>query len=119
MGDVVVLSEDSVSEVVTRLRAQGGGTGLLPAQLVASAATESGLTIESVDEIVKGLAAAGVEVVNDEPSAEELKAEEAEEPEPPSLDDAGPSASADLVRVYLREIGRVSLLTAADEVALA
>ncbi|HEX4700044.1 MAG TPA: RNA polymerase sigma factor RpoD, partial [Actinomycetes bacterium] len=37
----------------------------------------------------------------------------------PSLDDAGPSASADLVRVYLREIGRVSLLTAADEVDLA
>jgi RNA polymerase primary sigma factor len=80
---------------------------------------ESGLAPESVDEIVRGLAASGVEVVTDEPSVEELKAEEAEEPEPPSLDDAGPSASADLVRVYLREIGRVALLTAADEVDLA
>jgi RNA polymerase primary sigma factor len=67
---------------------------------------------------VAGLAASGVEVVV-EPSVEELKAEEVDEPEPPSLDDAGPSASADLVRVYLREIGRVSLLTAADEVDLA
>ena len=103
---------------MARLRAKGGGTGLLPAQVVASVAIESGLTPESVDEIVAGLAASGVEVVV-EPSVEELKAEEVDEPEPPSLDDAGPSASADLVRVYLREIGRVSLLTAADEVDLA
>ena len=110
---------DPVNDVVARLRAQGDGTGLLPAQIVATVAMESGLAPESVDEIVRGLAESGVEVVTEEPSVEELKAEEAEEPEPPSLDDAGPSASADLVRVYLREIGRVSLLTAADEVDLA
>jgi RNA polymerase primary sigma factor len=108
-----------VNDVVARLRAQGDGTGLLPAQIVATVAMESGLAPESVDEIVRGLAESGVEVITDEPSVEELKAEEAEEPEPPSLDDSGPSASADLVRVYLREIGRVALLTAADEVDLA
>jgi RNA polymerase primary sigma factor len=114
-----VVLPDPVSDVVARLRAQGGGTGLLPAQIVATVAMESGLAPESVDEIVRGLAESGVEVITEEPSVEELKAEEAEEPEPPSLDDAGPSASADLVRVYLREIGRVALLTAADEVDLA
>jgi RNA polymerase primary sigma factor len=108
-----------VNDVVARLRAKGDATGLLPAQIVATVAMESGLAPESVDEIVRGLAESGVEVVTDEPSVEELRAEEAEEPEPPSLDDAGPSASADLVRVYLREIGRVALLTAADEVDLA
>jgi RNA polymerase primary sigma factor len=113
-----VVLPDRVNDVVARLRTQGGGTGLLPAQIVATAAMESGLTPENVDEIVAGLAASGVEVIT-EPSVEELAAEEAEEPEPPSLDDAGPSASADLVRVYLREIGRVALLTAADEVDLA
>jgi RNA polymerase primary sigma factor len=114
-----VVLPDPVNDVVARLRAQGDGTGLLPAQIVATVAMESGLAPEKVDEIVRGLAESGVEVVTDEPSVEELKAEEAEEPEPPSLDDAGPSASADLVRVYLREIGRVALLTAADEVDLA
>jgi RNA polymerase primary sigma factor len=114
-----VVLPDPVNDVVARLRAQGGRTGLLPAQIVATVAMESGLAPESVDEIVRGLAESGVEVITDEPSVEELKAEEAEEPEPPSLDDAGPSASADLVRVYLREIGRVALLTAADEVDLA
>ena len=73
---------------------------------------------EAIDDIVRRLAEVGVEVVADEPTPEELAAEAVEE-EPPSLDDAGPAASADLVRVYLREIGRVALLTAADEVDLA
>jgi RNA polymerase primary sigma factor len=111
-----------VSEVVARLSAQGVGAGLLPAQTVAAAATESGLAPENIDAIVRGLAESGVEVVSEEPSVEDLKAEEIEEADDdpgPSLDDAGPSASADLVRVYLREIGRVALLTAADEVDLA
>ncbi len=121
MGEIVVLP-DSVSDVVARLSAQGVGAGLLPAQTVAAAATESGLAPENIDAIVRGLAESGVEVVSEEPSVEDLKAEEIEEADDdpgPSLDDAGPSASADLVRVYLREIGRVALLTAADEVDLA
>ena len=121
MGEVVVLP-DSVNDVVARLRAEGVGAGLLPAQAVAAAATESGLAPENIDAIVRGLAESGVEVVSEEPSVEDLKAEEIEEADDdpgPSLDDVGPSASADLVRVYLREIGRVALLTAADEVDLA
>ena len=117
MGEVAVLP-DTVGQTVDRLRAQGGGTGLLPAQAVASEANAAGLSPESIDDIVRRLAEAGVEVVADEPTPEELAAE-ALEVEPPSLDDAGPAASADLVRVYLREIGRVALLTAADEVDLA
>jgi RNA polymerase primary sigma factor len=103
---------------VDRLRVQGTGTGLLPAQAVAAEATAAGLTPESIDDIVARLAEMGVEVVSDEPTAEDLAAEVAEE-ELPALDEAGPAASADLVRVYLREIGRVALLTAADEVDLA
>jgi RNA polymerase primary sigma factor len=106
-----------VSEVVARLRASGLGTGLIPAQTVAAEATASGLAPESIDDIVRQLADAGVEVVLDEPPPAELVIEE--EIEPPSLDDVGPSASADLVRVYLREIGRVPLLSAAEEVDLA
>jgi RNA polymerase primary sigma factor len=117
VGEVAVLP-DTVGATVDRLRAQDTGTGLLPAQAVAAEATAAGLTPESIDDIVRRLAEAGVEVVADEPTAEDLAAEAAEE-EQASLDDAGPAASADLVRVYLREIGRVALLTAADEVDLA
>ena len=55
-----------------------------------------------------------------EPSAEDLAAEVVEDDEElgvASLDATG--TATDLVRVYLREIGRVRLLTAADEVELA
>ena len=106
-------------EAIGRLRARGGGgTGLIPAQVAAEEANASGLEPERVGDIVRQLAELGVEVVADEPTPEELVEEEVEE-EPPSLDDVGPAASADLVRVYLREIGRVALLTAVDEVDLA
>jgi RNA polymerase primary sigma factor len=118
VGEVIVLP-DALAEAVNRLRVQGSGAGLIPAQAVAEEANAAGLSADSIDDIVTRLAEVGVEVVVDEPTAEELAAAEAVDEEAPSLDDAGPAASADLVRVYLREIGRVSLLTAADEVDLA
>jgi len=117
VGEVLALP-DTVGEAIDRLRARDAGAGLIPAQTVAAEATASGLTPESIDDIVRRLAEVGVEVVADEPTPEELASEAVEE-EPPSLDEVGPAASADLVRVYLREIGRVALLTAADEVDLA
>jgi len=115
--DVLALP-DAVVDAIHRLRAQGSGAGLIPAQAVAGEANASGLQPDSVDDIVRRLAEAGIEVVAGEPTPQELTDEVVEE-EPPSLDDVGPAASADLVRVYLREIGRVALLTAADEVDLA
>jgi RNA polymerase primary sigma factor len=117
-----------------QLLEKAGKQKVLTQKDILAALPDGGLDVEATDELIAQLVEHGIEVQEDEDSdtasladvdepddaaLREVEEELEEEPVEPVLPLTTTDLTNDPVRMYLREIGQVNLLTAADEVNLA
>jgi RNA polymerase primary sigma factor len=107
--DIDELDVSAVAELIAR----GRDSGEVSRSELREALESADVGVELLPALVARLVAAGVEVVEEEDGAERSAA-----PSETGRVTAEHAGTADLVRMYLREIGRVPLLNAAQEVEL-
>ena len=106
------------SEELRVLIVAGRKQGYLTNDAVAKAVSDLDVNRAQIEELHANLVEQGIEVITKEDATSRSLAEEVVVP-PPRVAEAGTEANLDSLRLYLRSIGQVELLNAAQEVALA
>lgn len=114
---------ETLEQVKEALEAEGKKTGVLTYSNVAAKLAPFTLDSDQMDEYLEHLTQVGLEVVDDDedadPDEKELVKEESEEFDLTDMSVPPGVKINDPVRMYLKEIGRVDLLSADEEIALA
>lgn len=104
-------------ELTQNLITQGHEKGFLTLNDIADALQEADLTTEQIEDVYSRISDDGIDIIEDGDDDDKVKAAAQEEAQAAPVE--RPAATDDSLRMYLRDIGRIPLLSAAQEVSLA